>query len=556
MSNILSTRSSGETLVHRPQGGTAAAPVATVVVADASFKLPNLTVGTLITGVVAQQAPRGAVVIKTDKGNLTIQSKIPLKVGNTVILQMQSVGVQSHIIILSVNGQPIGALENQPPGADKGVPTNAPLAVSTKTPSSHSSHPQPRGREVPPMQARSNPTAGPQTNTSANPIAAEAASSAKMDHGSARSSLTKGLVLPAQVLETAAPGSGAASSGIGFRTGDMLTVRVLAVTVAGSAQLKPDVPPQTDPKNWLYTTVTSSVPAGGKNSVTPSSPDTGSNPQPGLILATANSRLAISTAPPGPEGTGVLLEVISHSAHRAERIAAVSNSHQTFVKLAGEWASLKETVGLLNTTGTQIAAPIIQPALPTPGATLASTILFFLSALKGGNFRNWLGHDNISQLESAQQGQLLARLGDDFVQLGRLTSEPQPSGWQVMLVPIVQGDGLEQIRMYYRHRQGSNEKDEDLASRFIVEAELSRFGLVQLDGLVRPSQFDLVLRSDVEFATNMQDDIRSIFQSALEISSLNGAVRFEGRSEVAVDPFHVEATETTHGSSHGSSVIV
>ncbi len=556
MSDILSTRSSGETLVHRPQGGVAAAPVATVVVADASFKLPNLTVGTLITGVVAQQASRGAVVIKTDKGNLTIQSKVPLNVGNTVILQMQSVGVQSRIIILSVNGQPIGALENQPPGADKGVPTNAPLAVSTKTHSSHSSHPQPRGREVPPMQARSNPTAGPQTNTSANPIAAEAASSARMDHGSAKSPLTKGLVLPAQVLESAAPGSGAASSGIGFRTGDMLTVRVLAVTVAGSAQLKPDVPPQTDPKNWLHTTVTSSVPAGGKNSVTPSSPDTGSNPQPGLILATANSRLAISTAPPGPEGTGVLLEVISHSAHRAGRIAAVSNSHQTFVKLAGEWASLKETVGLLNTTGTQIAAPIIQPALPTPGATLASTILFFLSALKGGNFRNWLGHDNISQLESAQQGQLLARLGDDFVQLGRLTSEPQPSGWQVMLVPIVQGDGLEQIRMYYRHRQGSNEKDEDLASRFIVEAELSRFGLVQLDGLVRPSQFDLVLRSDVEFATNMQDDIRSIFQSALEISSLNGAVRFEGRSEVAVDPFHVEATETTHGSSHGSSVIV
>jgi hypothetical protein len=556
MSNILSTRSSGETLVHRPQGGTAAAPVATVVVADASFKLPNLTVGTLITGVVAQQAPRGAVVIKTDKGNLTIQSKIPLKVGNTVILQMQSVGVQSHIIILSVNGQPIGALENQPPGADKGVPTNAPLAVSTKTPSSHSSHPQPRGREVPPMQARSNPTAGPQTNTSANPIAAEAASSAKMDHGSARSSLTKGLVLPAQVLETAAPGSGAASSGIGFRTGDMLTVRVLAVTMAGSAQLTPDVPPQTEPKNWLHTTVTSSVPEGGKNSVTPSSPDTGAKPQPGLILATADSRLAISAAPPGPEGTRVLLEVISHSAHRAERIAAVSTSHQTFVKLAGEWASLKETVGLLNTTGTQIAAPIIQPALPTPGATLASTILFFLSALKGGNFRNWLGHDNFSQLESAQQGHLLARLGDDFVQLGRLTSEPQPSGWQVMLVPIVQGDGLEQIRMYYRHRQGSNEKDGDLASRFIVEAELSRFGLVQLDGLVRPSQFDLVVRSDVEFATNMQVDIRSIFQSALEISSLNGAVRFEGRSEVAVDPFHVEATETTHGSSHGSSVIV
>ena len=118
------------------------------MVADASFKLPNLTVGTLITGVVAQQAPRGTAIIKTDKGNLTIQSQVPLKVGNAVIPQMQSVGVQSRVIILSVNGQPIGALENQPQGANKGVPTNAALAVSAQTNSSHSPHPQPGGHGV------------------------------------------------------------------------------------------------------------------------------------------------------------------------------------------------------------------------------------------------------------------------------------------------------------------------------------------------------------------------------------------------------------------------
>jgi hypothetical protein len=558
MSDILSTRSVGETLGHRPQGG-AASPVATVVVADASFKLPNLTVGTLITGVVAEQAARGAVVIKTDKGNLTIQSKVPLKIGNTVILQLQSVGVQSRILILSVDGQPIGGsaiggspiggLENQPLGAGKGVPTTAMLAASPQTQTSPTSAPQPGGRDAPSMQAGSNPTTGSPTNTLANAIAAESASSARATHGNSRSPLTNGLVLPAQVLEASAPGPGAASGGVGFRAGDILTVRVLATAAAGNAQLQPQVPPQTEPKNWLPAAVASNGPMGTKDNITASSSGSGPKPQPGLILATANGRLAVSAAPPGPEGTRVLFEVINHSAHRAERIAAALDSQKTFVKLAGEWASLKETVGLLNTTGGQNAASAIQPALPAPGAALASTILFFLSALKGGDYRNWLGRDNVSQLESGQQGQLLTRLGDDFVQLGRLASEPQPSGWQVMLVPIAARDGLEQIRMYYRRQQGGDETNDDLASRFIVEAELRRFGPVQLDGLIRPGQFDLVLRSDIELATNMQSDIRTIFQSALEISGHNGGVRFEKRSEAAVDLFPDEARETTHGSS-------
>lgn len=557
MSNILSTRSVGENLGHRPQGGATASPVATVVVADASFKLPNLTVGTIITGVVAEQAARGSVVIKTDKGNLTIQSKVPLKVGNTVILQLQSVGTQSRVVILSVNGQPIGGsaiggsaiggLENQPLGADRGVPTNATLAVSPRTQANQASSPHLSGREVPSTQAGPNPTTGSPTNTPANPIAAETASGARGNPGNSRSPLTNGVVLPAQVLEASAPGSGAASSGLGSRAGDILTVRVLATAAPGGAQLEPQVPPQTDPKNWLRAAVVSNGPMGANHNA--SSSGSGPKPQPGLILATADSRLSVSAAPPGPEGTRVLLEIISNSAHGAERIAAALDSQKTFVKLAGEWASLKEIVGLLDTAGAQHAAPIFQPSLPTPGATLASTILFFLSALKGGDYRNWLGRDNASQLESGQQGRLLTRLGDDFVQLGRLASEPQPSGWQVMLVPIAHGDGLEQIRMYYRRQQGSEGNSDDQASRFIVEAELSRFGPVQLDGLIRPGQFDLVLRSDIEFATKMQGDIRAIFQSALEIGGHNGAVRFERRSGAAIDLFPDEATETIHGSS-------
>jgi hypothetical protein len=559
MSDILSTRSVGENLGPRPQGGATASPVATVVVADASFKLPTLTVGTMITGVVAEQAARGNVVIQTDKGNLTIQSKVPLKVGNTVILQLQSVGVQSRVVILSVDGQPIGGsamggsamggLENQPLAAGRGGPTNATLAASPQTQANQSSSPHLSGREAPSTPAGSNPTTGPSTNTPANPIAAEAASGARGNPGLSRSPLTNGLVLPAQVLEASALGSGAASGGGGSRAGDILTVRVLATAAAGSAQLEPQVPPQTDPKNWLRAAVVSNGPTGATPNLTASSSGSGPNPQQGLILATADSRLAVSAAPPGPEGTRVLLEIISHSAQRAERIAAALDSQKTFVRLAGEWASLKEVVGLLDTTGAQNAASPIQPSLPAPGATLASTILFFLSALKGGDYRNWLGRDNVSQLESGQQGQLLTRLGDDFVQLGRLASEPQPSGWQVMLVPIAHGDGLEQIRMYYRRQQGSEGNSDDLASRFIVEAELSRFGPVQLDGLIRPGQFDLVLRSDIEFATNMQSDIRTIFQSALEVSGHNGGVRFERRSGAAVDLFPDEATETTYGSS-------
>jgi hypothetical protein len=213
---------------------------------------------------------------------------------------------------------------------------------------------------------------------------------------------------------------------------------------------------------------------------------------------------------------------------------------------------LKEAAAMVRPTGPEALTPPLLSAIPTPGPALASTILFFLSALKGGDLRGWLGDAATTLLEEIQDGRLSSRLSDDFAQLGRLASHPQPSAWQVMLIPIARDDNVEQLRLFYRHKPGQGEREADAAGRFIVEAELKRFGVVQLDGLVKPKQFDLALRTDVPLTPDMQNDIRGIFGSALEIGGSSGTMRFETPSTASVDPFHQEAGD----GSHGSDVIV
>ncbi len=187
---------------------------------------------------------------------------------------------------------------------------------------------------------------------------------------------------------------------------------------------------------------------------------------------------------------------------------------------------------------------MLQDAIPQPGSRLASGLLFFLSALSGGDVTRWIGNQATQALKNAGRDSLLSRLGRDFSQLGRL-ADNEGGDWRLFFIPIHDGDQQQQLRLFLRNSwrdgDGDPDQDDEDTSRFVVEVEMSRLGELQLDGLVREKRLDLILRSRAPLPDFMRRDITQIFHEANEITGNRGSIGFQSSLEWKAMP--IEAPE-------------
>ena len=214
--------------------------------------------------------------------------------------------------------------------------------------------------------------------------------------------------------------------------------------------------------------------------------------------------------------------------------------------LAHSWPALEETLQVLREIAPGAAAATLRDAIPHPGSRLASGLLFFLSALSGGDVTRWLSNQASQALKSAGRDSLLSRLGQDFGQLSRL-ADNQGGDWRLFFIPIHDGDQLRQLRLFLRHgwqdRDGGDAQDDEDQTRFVVEVEMSRLGDLQLDGLVREKRLDLILRSRAPLPDFMRRDIMQIFHETNEITGNRGNIGFQSSLEWKAMP--IEAPEVS-----------
>lgn len=189
-------------------------------------------------------------------------------------------------------------------------------------------------------------------------------------------------------------------------------------------------------------------------------------------------------------------------------------------------------------TAQEIAAP--PSVLPRPGPNLTAELLFLMSALRGGDMRRWLGEDNISRLQSMGKGaDFFSRVAQEFNGLNLVATNKPDGEWQQLQLPIYHEGQLEAISLSYkRQRQQRDDGEEQETNHFLVEIDLSCLGRVQLDGLVQYQpqhhQFDLILRTQQEWPTALQDDIRDIYQQAQEISGFAGMLQFQQGNDALI----------------------
>lgn len=200
------------------------------------------------------------------------------------------------------------------------------------------------------------------------------------------------------------------------------------------------------------------------------------------------------------------------------------------------WSTLRELVQAVQAADPGVARQFVTQRLPSHNARATSNILFFLSALRGGDVRGWLGADMTRAAERAGQRRLIDRLGDDFSQLRALIDADDDAEWRAAPFPFFDGKEIEPVNMFVRGRRpkkGDGEED----VRFVVQFELSALGTMQLDGLLRQQNFDLIVRSHTGLSEQVRQDISALFNGAIDATGLKGDIVFQNVATFPVSPF-------------------
>lgn len=275
----------------------------------------------------------------------------------------------------------------------------------------------------------------------------------------------------------------------------------------------------------------------------------GPAPEGGLLVRTPLGRMVLQTLELVAPGTRLTFEVLGSRPPEAlpgAGAGAVTGATKrgSLAALSGQWPALKEALEAVASVDPALARHLVNNVLPAPTARLPASVLFFLAAVRLGDIGGWLGREASQILERAGRGRLLRQLGDDLARIGRFAEERERGDWRTFALPFHDGGELHQIWLLtrqHRHDEDGEEGAADGGLRFLVELDLSRLGPLQLDGLVRGSRFDLIVRTKEPLAAEMRRDILGIFDDGVAASGLTGAIIFHTEPVFALSALDVVA---------------
>jgi len=260
----------------------------------------------------------------------------------------------------------------------------------------------------------------------------------------------------------------------------------------------------------------------------------GRDPAGALMVRSDVGMVALKGAGEAGLGTRVELELKPLPAPLAAA-AAVGKGLPPATLSAG-WPALRELSAFLQTHEPAAARDFVNKTVPRPNGGLLRSVMFLVSALRGGDVGTWLGDETLQLLQQHGRGQLVDRLRDDFTRFSGMMEETESGDWRVLTFPILDAGRWNFLNLFARRRSGEGEDGDEDETRFVLDFELSRMGDMQLDGLVKPGRFDLIVRSVDGLAAGMRKDITGIFNQALEIGGYRGGIQFQAGTPFPVDP--------------------
>lgn len=216
---------------------------------------------------------------------------------------------------------------------------------------------------------------------------------------------------------------------------------------------------------------------------------------------------------------------------------------QDFAQLAKQWSSLQETYAALRQIDPALAMQTFQRTAPQIGSQMTAGAMLFITALRNGDLREWLGSKAFDALEQRGRRDLLSRLSADFSTVRNSYLQAPADHWQPLLMPMMMGQELHQARLFVKRDREEDKKEKsshEKGTRFVLELELTALGGMQFDGFVKKREnrtiFDLVIRSLAGLESEMREHISRIFNDAAEITGFKGSLQFQVTKEFPIHP--------------------
>jgi hypothetical protein len=201
--------------------------------------------------------------------------------------------------------------------------------------------------------------------------------------------------------------------------------------------------------------------------------------------------------------------------------------------LASGWPTLDQVLTVLDQAAPNLAQQVRAMLTPETPAAFTGTLLFLIGALYRGN---WPGEPVHRALSAVGEQHLQQRLAADVTELARLSADKTTDPWRVLVLPLMSGTMVAPIRLYLRRRSSDSQDGAGDDLRFVFEAELRRLGTLQLDGRLRGSRLDLVLRSHASLPPETRHAAGELFRRASAANGLHGDIVFATAAEFAVAP--------------------
>jgi hypothetical protein len=258
--------------------------------------------------------------------------------------------------------------------------------------------------------------------------------------------------------------------------------------------------------------------------------------------------ISLPNSPPG--GTQLMLDMVGAPRLPAPGLASIDQGGMRF-------QALQDAITLLRSTDPTAAQRLTQSLIPQPNGQLGLAVAFLANTLRQGGADKWLGSDIARSLKAADSGKsgTLSRLDRNMAQSQGRASDSAGQDWRVSTLPFMSNGQVEQIRLYIRDRPDKdsdegNTGDGKQPKRFVIEADFSRLGPIQLDGLAREGQVDLMVRTQRPLPPEGREDIRDLFADTITALGLTGRVDF-----MVTPKFDLVPDRDSHGTGAGGLTV-
>jgi hypothetical protein len=235
---------------------------------------------------------------------------------------------------------------------------------------------------------------------------------------------------------------------------------------------------------------------------------------------------------PLPTGTAIILS--PDAALLTPSIASPLETPGLNALISGSvWPSMDELAQTLQTYHNP--AQLLAQTMPSPAATtrMPAAILFFISAIRAGDLGGWLGDKAIETLRKQGKSSLVSKIGREFTSISRAASEPVYQDWRAVAMPMYYDGQIHKLQLYYKKDQESTDKEDqgNKTTRFIFDLSFDKMGPVQIDGLHRPGDLSVLVRTNKKLSAPMQQKMRQLYTNALELAGVKGELGFQNDPE-------------------------